>query len=81
MQEVTQLIFGGFCTIIDHKWLIKNPCKARIFDKQESDQNGGTLDTKVLYKPYGLHVLYDFVGNTTIQATLDWMRERLVLHG
>jgi hypothetical protein len=79
MQEVTQLIFGGFGTIIDHNWLIKNPHKTRIFNKQESDKQGTKiLDTEVLYKSYGLHVLYDFFGNTKIQPTLDWMRERLI---
>ncbi len=79
MQEITQLIFGGFGTIIDHNWLIKNPHKARIFDKQESDKKGTkSLDPEVLYKSYGLHVLYDFFGNPKIQPTLDWMRERLI---
>jgi len=88
MQEVTQLIFGGFGTIIDHNWLIKNPCKARIFDKQKPNMNG-PLDPDVLYKSYGLHVLYDFLygffdnGNTKIQPrliqpTLNWMKERLI---
>jgi len=77
MQEVTQLIFGGFGTIINHDWLMKNPHKARIFDKQESDKIGA-LDSDVLHKSYGLHVLYDFFGNKKIQPTLDWMRERLI---
>lgn len=77
MQEVTQLIFGGFGTIIDHNWLMQNPHKARIFDKQESDKKG-KLDTDVLYKSYGLHILCDFFGNSKIQPTLDWMRERLI---
>jgi len=77
MQEVTQLIFGGFGTIINHNWLMKNPYKARIFDKQESDKNG-ILDSDVLYKSYGLHVLYDFYGNSKIQPTLDWMRDRFI---
>ena len=79
MEEVTQLIFGGFGIIIDHNWLIKNPHTARIFDKQESDKKGTLpLATEVLYKSIGLHVLYDFFGNTKIQSTLDWMRERLI---
>jgi len=73
MQEVTQLIFGGFGTIIDYKWLEKNFHKARIFEKQE------TLgDPDVLYKSDGLHVLYDFFNNSKIQPTLDWMRKRLI---
>jgi hypothetical protein len=79
MQEFTQLIFGGFGTIIDYDWLKKNPHKARIFNKQESDNKGTKpLDPEVLYKSYGLHVLYDFFGNLKIQPTLDWMRERLI---
>ena len=79
MQEVTQLIFGGFGTIIDYNWLKSNPFKARIFDKQESDKKGTKpLDIEVLYKSDGLHVLYDFFGNSKIQPTLDWMRERLI---
>lgn len=79
MQEVTQLIFGGFGTIIDHNWLIKNPHKARIFEKQQSDKYGTKpLDPEVLYKSDGLHVLYHFFCNPKIQPTLDWMRERLI---
>ncbi len=79
MQEVTQLIFGGFGTIIDHNWLMKNPHKARIFDKQESDKKGTkSPDPEVLYKSNGLHVLYDFYGNPKIQPTIDWMRERFI---
>jgi len=74
MQEVTQLLFGGFGTIIDHAWLTANPYQARIFNKQESIP----LDKEVLYKSDGLHVLYDFFGNPKIQPTLDWMRERLI---
>jgi hypothetical protein len=74
MQEITQLIFGGFGTIIDHNWLIKNPHTGRIYDKQESNP----LDKEVLYKSEGLHVLYDFFGSHKIQHTLDWMRERLI---
>jgi hypothetical protein len=79
MQEVTQLIFGGFGTIIDHNWLINNPHKARIYDKQESDKKGTkNPDKEILYKSNGLHVLYNFFGNPCIQPTLDWMRERLI---
>jgi|688.fasta_scaffold194535_3 hypothetical protein len=74
MQEVTQLLFGGFGTIIDHAWLKANPYKARIYNKQESMP----LDKEVFYKSDGLHVLYDFLGNTKIQTTLDWMRENLI---
>ncbi|OQB61108.1 MAG: hypothetical protein BWX95_01949 [Bacteroidetes bacterium ADurb.Bin141] len=74
MQEVTQLLFGGFGTILDHNWLITNPYTSRIFNKQESNP----LDKDVLYKSDGLHVLYDFFGNTKIKTTLDWMRERLI---
>lgn len=74
MQEVTQLLFGGFGTIIEHTWLAANPYQARIFNKQESIP----LDKEVLYKSEGLHVLYDFLGNAKLQPTLDWMRERLI---
>jgi len=74
MQEVTQLLFGGFGTIIDHLWLKSNPYKARVFNKQESNP----LDKEILYKSDGLHVLYGFFGNSKIQPTLDWMRERLI---
>lgn len=74
MQEITQLLFGGFGTIIDHNWLIGNPFRARIYSKQESIP----LDKEVLYKSDGLHVLYDFFGNSKIQPTLDWMREKLI---
>jgi hypothetical protein len=79
MQEITQLIFGGFGTIIDHNWLIKNPHKARIFDKQKSDNKGmKLLDPEVMYKSDGLHVLNDFLYNPKIKYTLEWMRERLI---
>lgn len=79
MEEMTQLVFGGYGTIIDHDWLIKNPHNAGIFEKQESDKKGKTLvDKEVLYKSDGLHVLYDFFNNEKIQLTLNWMRERLI---
>lgn len=79
MQEVTQLIFGGFGTIIDKCWLEKNPYAARIHEKQESDKNRTMpLDKDVLYKSDGLHVLYDFFNNNQIQETLACMRERLI---
>jgi hypothetical protein len=79
MQEVTQLLFGGFGTILDHQWLENNPFTARILDKQESDKKAPYIrDKEVLYKSDGLHVLYNFFGNSKIQPTLDWMRERLI---
>ena len=79
MEEVTQLIFGGYGTIIDYKWLIKYPHEAKIFEKQESDKRGTKhLDPEVLYKSDGLHVLYDFFYSSKIQPTIDWMRERLI---
>ncbi len=79
MEEVTQLIFGGYGTIIDHNWLTNNPHNAGIFEKQESDHKGKKLvDKAVLYKSDGLHVLYNFFNNEKIQPTLDWMRERLM---
>jgi hypothetical protein len=80
MEEVTQIIFGGYGTVIDHEWLKSNPHSARIFEKQESDKKGTMeKDKEVLYKSDGLHVLYDFFNNPMIQPTLDWMRERLIL--
>jgi hypothetical protein len=80
MEEVTQLIFGGYGTIIDHDWLKNNPHNAGIYKKQESDNKGTkALDKEVLHKSDGLHVLYDFFNNTKIQPTIDWMRERLIL--
>lgn len=79
MEEVTQLIFGGYGTIINHNWLINHPHSARIFEKQESDKKGKSkLDPDVLYKSNGLHVLYDFFANKDIQSTIEWMRERLI---
>ena len=79
MQEFTQLIFGGFGTIIDYNWLIKYPHKSKIFEKQESDKKGTKqLDAEVLYESDGPHVLYDFFQNQKIQSNLNWMRERLI---
>jgi hypothetical protein len=79
MEEVTQLVFGGYGTIINHEWLKNNPHNAGIYNKQNSDKKGTkNLDKEVLYKSDGLHVLYDFFDNSQIQATLDWMRERLI---
>lgn len=75
MQEVAQLIFGGFGTIIHHDWLIANPCAARLKNLQEQQP----LNPNVLYKSDGLHVLYDFFSNPLMQPTLDWMKERLIL--
>lgn len=75
MQEFTQLLFGGFGTIIDKEWLVKNPCCARIYSKQET-----IGDKDVLYKSDGLHVLYDFLNtqNTSLLDTLQWMKENLI---
>lgn len=74
MQEVTQLVFGGFGTIVNHKWLESNPFKARLIDLQESNP----LDSNVLYKSDGLHVLNDFFHDVPTQETVRWMRERLI---
>lgn len=75
MQEFTQLLFGGFGTIIDKNWLVNNPCCARIYTKQET-----IGDSDVLYKSDGLHVLHDFLNshNTSLLDTLKWMKENLV---
>jgi hypothetical protein len=75
MQEITQLIFGGFGTIIDKNWLINHPFNARIYTKQET-----IGDTDVLYKSDGLHVLYDFLKtkNKSLIETLDWMKENFI---
>ena len=73
MQEVTQLIFGGFGTIIDKKWLENNQHKARIHCKQEDKK-----DKDVLYRSDGLHLLHDFFDDKKISSTIKWMRERLI---
>lgn len=79
MEEVTQLIFGGYGTIIDHNWLKANPHAAGIYALQESDKKGKLpLAKQVLYKSDGLHVLYDFHMSPEIRSTLDWMLDRLV---
>lgn len=72
MQEVTQLIFGGFGTIIDHNWLRKNYSKARI--KQEQDKQ----TKNIIYTPEGLHTLYNFYTDKSINKTLSWMKDRLI---
>ena len=72
MQEVTQLIFGGFGTIIDINFLVNNPYEGRLFEKQENNDND------VLYKSDGLHVLYNFLKAEKIKQNLDCMRERLI---
>jgi hypothetical protein len=79
MEEVPQMIFGGYGTILDHSWLEQNPFCAQIFVKQESDKKGTQLlDPEVLYKADGLHVLYGFHKSKKIRETLAWMLERLV---
>lgn len=78
MEEVTQLLFGGYGTIIDHHWLQKNFHSAKINEKHQSDKSGMPRDKDILYKSDGLNVLYDFFKNKQIQKTLDWMRERLI---
>lgn len=79
MQEVTQLIFGGFGTIIDHDYLKLNPFNALLYDLQESDyKRTKPVHPAVLYKSDGLHVLYHFFDDLKIQDTLKWMKERLI---
>jgi hypothetical protein len=79
MQEVTQLIFGGFGTIIDHNYLKLNPFNAHLYDLQESDyKRTKPVHPAVLYKSDGLHVLYHFFDDLKIQDTLKWMKERLI---
>ena len=81
MEEVTQLIFGGYGTIIDHAWLQRNPHSAGILEKQKSYNNnkGSKLaDGEVLYNSDGLHVLYEFFNDPKIRPTIEWMRERLI---
>jgi hypothetical protein len=79
MQEATQLLFGGFGTIINHKHLKKNNFKARLINHQDSVE-AQKLNDIVLYKSYGLHVLYDFVSmnETKLSNTIAWMRENLL---
>jgi hypothetical protein len=78
-EEVAQIIFGGFGTIIDYKYLVQNPTNARLLDLQESDCNRTKpLHHAVLYKADGLHVLYHFFDDHRTQETLKWMRERLI---
>jgi hypothetical protein len=84
MQEFTQLIIGGFGTIIHHEWLKKHQFDADIYNKQVSDKKQvsdnkkGILAKEVLYKSYGLHVLHDFYYNSEIRLTINWMFERLI---
>jgi len=79
IEEVTQFIFGGFGTIIDPKYLVKNPHNARLLDLQESDcKRTKPLHHAVLYKADGIHVLYHFFDDYKIQESLKWMRERLI---
>ncbi len=77
MEEVTQLIYGGFGTIIDKSWLLSHPFQAQIYNLQESDKKG-TLHPTVLHKSDGLHKLYNFFHDKKIQDTITWMKERLI---
>ncbi len=77
MQEFTQLIIGGFGTIIHQDWLKDHPFDANLYNKQESDKKG-KLHKHVIYKSYGLHVLHDFYYNHEIRNTINWMFERLI---
>lgn len=72
MQEITQLIFGGFGTIIDKIWLINNYNKARLKNEQYNKTSN------VLYTPDGLHMLYNFLTDKRIADTVEWMKERLI---
>jgi hypothetical protein len=74
MQEITQLLFGGFGTIIDKDWLEKHYCNAVI--KNEQDKKPCSVN--VLYKSKGLHVLNYFFTTPKILNTINWMRERLI---
>ena len=79
MQEITQLIFGGFGPIVDHNYMVKQPFQARLTDLKNSVYFPHGSSGNLLYKPDGLHVLYDFLTDISIKNTLDWMRERLIV--
>lgn len=78
MQEFTQLLFGGFGTIINHEYLKKHPFNARLVHHQ-ANLDCNSLNDIVLYKSCGLHVLHDFISNKSeaLAKTIDWMKEHL----
>ena len=73
MQEVTQLIFGGFGTILDEKYLEINYNQAKI--KNEQDNH---FSKNVIYRSEGLHVLENFFSDPKIVQTVNWMRKNLI---
>ncbi len=74
MEEVTQLIFGGYGTVFDKNWLVTNPFTAKLTEKQKCQP----VPVEVLYKSEGLNVLFDFFSNTSITETLEWMKNRMI---
>ncbi len=74
MQEFTQLIFGGFGTIIDKDWLKDNYNQPLLKHLQDRKTN----QNQVLYTSEGLDTLYDFFTNKKIVDTVSWMKERLI---
>lgn len=78
MQEFTQLILGGFGTIYKPAWLVKHPFDADLYNLQESDKNGNPLNSNVLYKSDGLHVLNKFYTDKNIKMAVKWMFDRMI---
>ncbi|MBF2709742.1 hypothetical protein [Flavobacterium soyangense] len=73
MQEVTQLVFGGFGTILDQKYLEINYNQAKIKNEQDNPSS-----KNVIYRSDGLHVLENFFADPKIVQTVNWMRKNLI---
>lgn len=75
MQEITQLLVGGFGIIFDTKRLKNNPYNANLYDIRTRCDS--TI-TDILYRPDGLHTLYRFYTDKRVREAIDWMFNRLI---
>jgi hypothetical protein len=79
MQEFSQLIFGGFGTILDWDYIKKNKFKLKV-KKQQNDYEKGKnqANNKVVYQPTSIADVINFPTNDGAVNSLKKMRERLI---
>jgi len=74
MQEITQLIIGGFGNIPNTAWLKKNIFSARLKEAIQKTSRRKNMP----YNPDGLHMLKFFKDDNLIQEIVSWMVESAI---
>ena len=78
MQEITQLVFGGYGHIFSRKWLKKNNTAPNLtYLKEISVKSAPAVH---LYSPSGMADVQKFLNQPSVdlKVTLNWMRKNLI---